>query len=71
MNALQFTAQLRLLENSTNVDDTEKLSVRERCLAACSELMKFKATIIKVIENKSYEILFDDGSFQSFKRTLH
>ncbi|XP_057665384.1 PHD finger protein 20-like isoform X8 [Diorhabda carinulata] len=45
----------------------ETYVVGERCLATWSNSRKFPATVTKVLENNSYEVLFDDGFVKTAK----
>ncbi|XP_050498431.1 PHD finger protein 20 isoform X2 [Diabrotica virgifera virgifera] len=50
--------------SETNVKkevEVETYVVGERCLAAWSDCRKFPATVSKVLENDTYEVIFDDG----------
>ncbi|KAG5898747.1 hypothetical protein JTB14_020941 [Gonioctena quinquepunctata] len=57
--------------NSTTVirkgGPVENYIVGERCLAAWSDSRKFPATVTKVMENDTYEVLFDDGFVKTLK----
>ncbi|VEN36205.1 unnamed protein product, partial [Callosobruchus maculatus] len=46
---------------------THQFEVGERCLAAWSNSQKFPATVSKVLENNTYEVLFDDGFVKTLK----
>nr|CAI5838605.1 unnamed protein product [Callosobruchus analis] len=46
---------------------TQQFEVGERCLAAWSNSQKFPATVSKVLENNTYEVLFDDGFVKTLK----
>ncbi|KAJ3655052.1 hypothetical protein Zmor_014196 [Zophobas morio] len=45
----------------------EEYTVGERCLASWSDARKFPATVTKVLDNDTYEVLFDDGFVKNLK----
>lgn len=50
-----------------NIDLVETFAVGERCLAAWSISRKYPATITNILDNDTYEVLFDDGFVKTLK----
>ncbi|KAJ8979551.1 hypothetical protein NQ317_017700 [Molorchus minor] len=63
------SSRLRPLQTYTTKKSipVAKYVVGERCLAAWSDYRKFPATVTKVMENDTYEVLFDDGFVKTLK----
>ncbi|KAJ8916175.1 hypothetical protein NQ315_016314 [Exocentrus adspersus] len=57
----------RLRPLQTTKKTVESYLVGERCMAAWSDARKFPATITKIMENDTYEVLFDDGFVKTLK----